>query len=64
VLRARGVRLDVAAASARSKHHPVNEIGHSIARGPCTVADGVSGSATSLAKPVVRRTHVAWTGIG
>ena len=64
VLRARGVRLDVAAATARGKHHPVNEDSHSAldrAWPVYVVADGVGGGAmASLAsRELVRRLHAA-----
>ena len=64
VLKARGVRLDVAAASARGKHHPVNEDSHSAldrAWPVYVVADGVGGGAMAswASRELVRRLHRA-----
>ena len=63
-LKARGVRLDVAAASARGRHHPVNEDSHSAldrAWPVYVVADGVGGGAMAswTSKELGRRLHGA-----
>ena len=63
-LKARGVRLDVAAASARGRHHPVNEDSHSAldrAWPVYVVADGVGGGAMAAwtSRELVRRLHGA-----
>ncbi len=63
-LKARGVRLDVAAASARGRHHPVNEDSHSALNRAWplyVVADGVGGGAMAswTSRELVRRLHAA-----
>lgn len=63
-LKARAVRLDVAAASARGKHHSVNEDSHSAldrAWPVYVVADGVGGGAMAswMSRELVRRLHGA-----
>jgi len=63
-LKSRGVRLDVAAASARGRHHPVNEDSHSAldrAWPVYVVADGVGGGAMAswTSRELVRRLHAA-----
>jgi protein phosphatase len=63
-LKARGVRLDVAAASARGRHHSVNEDSHSALDRPSpvyVVADGVGGGAMAswTSRELVRRLHAA-----
>ena len=63
-LKTRGVRLDVAAASARGRHHPVNEDSHSALDRPSpvyVVADGVGGGAMAswTSRELVRRLHAA-----
>ena len=63
-LKTRGVRLDVAAASARGRHHPVNEDAHSAldrAWPIYVVADGVGGGAMAswTSRELVRRLHSA-----
>jgi protein phosphatase len=63
-LKSRGVRLDVAAASARGRHHPVNEDSHSAldrAWPVYIVADGVGGGAMAswTSRELVRRLHSA-----
>ena len=63
-LKSRGVRLDVAAASARGRHHPVNEDSHSAldrAWPVYVVADGVGGGAMAswTSRELVRRLHEA-----
>ena len=63
-LKARGIRLDVAAASARGRHHPVNEDSHSAldrAWPVYVVADGVGGGAMAswTSRELVRRLHAA-----
>jgi protein phosphatase len=63
-LKARGVRLDVAAASARGRHHSVNEDSHSTldrAWPVYIVADGVGGGAMAswTSRELVRRLHAA-----
>jgi serine/threonine protein phosphatase PrpC len=63
-LESRGVRLDVAAASARGRHHPVNEDSHSAldrAWPVYVVADGVGGGAMAswTSRELVRRLHAA-----
>ena len=63
-LKSRGVRLDVAAASARGKHHSANEDSHSAldrAWPVYVVADGVGGGAMAAwtSRELVRRLHAA-----
>jgi len=63
-LKSRGVRLDVAAASARGRHHSVNEDSHSAldrAWPVYVVADGVGGGAMAswTSRELVRRLHTA-----
>ena len=63
-LKLRGVRLDVAAASARGRHHAVNEDSHSVldrAWPVYVVADGVGGGAMAswTSRELVRRLHTA-----
>ena len=63
-LKWRGVRLDVAAASARGRHHPVNEDSHSALERAWplyVVADGVGGGAMAswTSRELVRRLHTA-----
>ena len=63
-LKSRGVRLDVAAASARGRHHSVNEDSHSAldrAWPVYVVADGVGGGAMAswTSRELVRRLHAA-----
>jgi len=63
-LKSRGVRLDVAAASARGRHHSVNEDSHSAldrAWPMYVVADGVGGGAMAswTSRELVRRLHTA-----
>jgi PPM family protein phosphatase len=64
VLKARGVRLELAAASGRGKRHPVNEDCHSAldrAWPVYVVADGVGGGAMAswASRELVRRLHAA-----
>jgi len=63
-LKSRGVRLDVAAASASGTHHSVNEDSHSVldrAWPVYVVADGVGGGAMAswTSRELVRRLHAA-----